>query len=78
MKKYIFAILISTAFLIQPLFSQDPGAPPDPPGNPSDNGGPVGSGAPIGEGLLLMLLFAGAYGTKKYHDHQKKSHSKDH
>ena len=78
MKKYIFATLISAAFLLQPVFSQNPGAPPPPPDNPSGGGGPVGEGAPIGEGLLLMLLFAGAYGTKKYHDHHKKNHSKDH
>lgn len=37
--------------------------PPDPGGGPG--GEPVGGGAPIGGGLIITMILAAAYGTRK-------------
>lgn len=41
-------------------------------GSPSGGGGtPVGGSAPIGSGIAMLLLYAGAYGSKKVYNIRK-------
>ncbi len=62
-KVIILAIILSITTLS--LFAQ---APPPPPSNAGTGGGPIGSGpmgAPIDGGLIILLVLAGTYASRK-------------
>ncbi len=69
----IFTVIILTCFFSlasSTLFADGPVGVPDDPstengGNNGAVGHPIGGSAPIGSGLVFMLLYAGAYGSKK-------------
>jgi len=66
MKKTFQTFLVVSVFVLLPivLSAQTPPHPNN--GNgPGSGNTPVGGGAPIGSGLVIMLVSALAYGTKK-------------
>ena len=71
-------ITLLIAMIIIPVFfalAEGPGGPgtgPNGTGSPSGSGTPVGGAAPMGSGIVLMLLYAGAYGAKKVYNSRKK------
>ena len=66
MKKLFQTFLVVSAFVLLP-FALSAQTPPHPNGGGAPGGGntPVGGGAPLGGGLIIMLVSALAYGTKK-------------
>ncbi len=60
-KTIIIAALISIPMV---MFAQNP---PHPNGGNTPGGGntPVGGGAPLGGGMIIMMVLAAAYGSKK-------------
>jgi hypothetical protein len=66
MKKLIQTFLVVSAFVLLPI-ALSAQTPPHPNGGggPGSGNTPVGGGAPIGGGLIIMLVSALAYGTKK-------------
>jgi hypothetical protein len=77
--KFITAALLSVFLILSSsqIFAQ-PGGVPDDPSINNTNGavghptGPQGSGASVDGGMNLFLLFALAYGTKRYFNAKKK------
>ncbi len=57
-----YRILVSLVLFLSISFITMADQPPDPGGDPT--GDPVG-GAPIGSGLVISLILAAAYGSKK-------------
>lgn len=55
-----FVAIVFLSFVTLSAFADQP---PDPGGGPG--GEPVGGGAPVGGGLILTMVLAAAYGTKK-------------
>lgn len=66
MKKLFQTFLVVSAFVLLPI-ALSAQTPPHPNGGggPGSGNTPVGGGAPIGSGLVIMLVSALAYGTKK-------------
>jgi hypothetical protein len=66
MKKTFQTFLVVSAFVLFPIILSSQTPPhPNGGGGPGSGNIPVGGGAPIGSGLIIMLVSALAYGTKK-------------
>ena len=66
MKKIFQTLVVVSVFALLPI-TLSAQTPPHPNGGggPGSGNTPVGGGAPIGSGLVIMLVSALAYGTKK-------------
>ena len=64
MKKLFQTFLVVSAFVLLPI-ALSAQTPPHPNGGGGPGSGNTPVGAPIGSGLIIMLVSALAYGTKK-------------